>query len=311
MPTNTRALTESDQVEAYLDRPMPIVASYGGARSLWLSKVRLQEDWIPDGTVDDIATGCILTVGRTESLRHAIELISENRVSRLVVMNDSNELIGVVSKRDFARFLMSDQTSRNLEAIQVSEASGSPIQFVRRDSTIADAARLFREDNRNCAIVLDDGSADAIVTETDFCEYYSRHCPDYKKVGDFMTREFITSKSSYPILHVAHQILFQQPSVPVIDNELVGILTLSNLLSILSRKRNPSESLASAKENEVGLVQAKEIMTSDPITCGEDADLVEAARTLIAEGINSLPVLDRSSLVIGLLNKHDILKALQ
>jgi CBS domain-containing protein len=126
-----------------------------------------------------------------------------------------------------------------------------------------------------------------------------------------MTGDFVFAKSNYPVIHVAHAIVFRQPSVPVIDEELVGILTLSDLLQI--REKAPTHrrlSLHSQTENDAALLTTKELMTRDPVTTNDDADLAQAAQIMINKGIGSLPVVDRDSHVIGLLTKHDVVRAL-
>jgi CBS domain-containing protein len=42
----------------------------------------------------------------------------------------------------------------------------------------------------------------------------------------------------------------------------------------------------------------------------EDSDLAQAAQNIITKGIGSLPVIDDKSQVVGLLAKHDIVRAL-
>jgi CBS domain-containing protein len=51
-------------------------------------------------------------------------------------------------------------------------------------------------------------------------------------------------------------------------------------------------------------------MTPNPITTYEDTDLAQAAQIIISKGIGSLPVNDEEPKVVGLLTKHDIVKAL-
>ena len=51
-------------------------------------------------------------------------------------------------------------------------------------------------------------------------------------------------------------------------------------------------------------------MTRNPITANQDDDLAQAAQMIVRKGIGSLPVLDDQDTVVGLLSKHDIVKAL-
>jgi CBS domain-containing protein len=170
---------------------------------------------------------------------------------------------------------------------------------------------MFDTDNLTYAVVTNDDPLRGILTETDLCHYFSQKYPGKFKVTDFMKSDFIFAKSSYSVVHVANAIVFRQPSVPVIDEELVGILTLSDLLSI--RERIPKASgggLNPKAADDLALIRTKDLMTRHPITTREETDLAQAAQMIINKGIRSLPVIDSDSRVVGLLTKRGVVKAL-
>jgi CBS domain-containing protein len=262
-------------------------------------------------TVGDVMTEWVVTVGPSDSLLTARDLMTRNRVSQLVVIDQRNRPVGFISKRAIARFLLEDSTTRGLEDILVSEATTDSIPTLRRDFPVLNAARLFDTENLSYTVITNDNPLSGIMTETDLCHYYSQKLPHKFKVADFMTSDFIFAKSNYPAVHVAHAIIFRQPSVPVIDEELVGILTLSDILSI--REKAPKAThgrLTTKPESDVALITTKELMTPNPITIYQDTDLAQAAQIIINKGIGSLPVTDKEPKVVGLLTKHDIVKAL-
>jgi len=262
-------------------------------------------------TVGDVMTEWVVTVGPSDSLLTARDLMTRNRVSQIVVVDQRNRPIGFMSKRAIARFLLEDSTTRGLEDILVSEATTDSIPTLRRDFPVLNAARLFDTENLGYTVITNDNPLSGIMTETDLCHYYSQKLPHKFKVADFMAGDFIFAKSNYPAVHVAHAIIFRQPSVPVIDEELVGILTLSDILSI--REKAPKAThgrLTTKPESDVALITTKELMTPNPITIYQDTDLAQAAQIIINKGIGSLPVTDEEPKVVGLLTKHDIVKAL-
>ena len=263
-------------------------------------------------TVGSIMTGWVVTIPQSDSLLQARNLMSQRGVSQLVVVDEKKRPIRFISKRDLARFLMEDSTNRGLEDIFVSEASSKSMPEIREDLPVFNAARLFDIENLTCAIVTNEHPFIGIITETDLCNYFSRRIPNTFKVSDFMTRDFIFAKSSYPVVHVAQAIVFKQPSVPVIDEGLVGILTLSDLLSIGQKRHDSMQRLVFSSGNgkEVAMLTTRDLMTRDPIFAKQDDDLAQAAQTIVRKGIGSLPVLDNEGTVVGLLNKHDIVKAL-
>jgi CBS domain-containing protein len=166
-------------------------------------------------------------------------------------------------------------------------------------------------DTENCAyaIISNDKPIVGIMTETDLCHYFARRFPNRFKVNEFMTRDFVFAKSSYPIFHVAHDIVYRQPSVPVIDEELIGIVTLSDLLSIKERTHQGPSFLKSKNDSDAALITAKDLMTQNPVTTQDETDLAQASQIIINKGVGSLPVVDNESHVIGLLTKHDVVRA--
>ncbi|MGA3404346.1 MAG: CBS domain-containing protein [Candidatus Bathyarchaeia archaeon] len=258
-------------------------------------------------------TGWVVIIPQSDSLLQARNIMSQRGVSQLVVVDEKKRPIRFISKRDLARFLMEDSTNRGLEDIFVSEASSKSMPEIREDLPVFNAARLFDIENLTCAIVTNEHPFIGIITETDLCNYFSRRIPNTFKVSEFMTRDFIFAKSSYPVVHVAQAIVFKQPSVPVIDEGLVGILTLSDLLSIGQKRHGSMEHrlvFSSGNGKEVAMLTTRDLMTRDPIFAKQDDDLAQAAQTIVRKGIGSLPVLDNEGTVVGLLSKHDIVRAL-
>lgn len=269
------------------------------------------EEYSRNDTVSDVMTQWVVTVNPSDSLLTARNSMEKNRVSQLVVVDQRGRPLGFISKRDIARFLLEDDSTRDLDGIPVSEASSKSLKSLRRDLPVFNAARMFDTENIAYSVVTNDNPLSGIMTETDLCHYFSQKWPQKFKVRDFMERDFIFAKSNYPVMHVAQAIVFRQPSVPVIDEGLVGILTLSDLLSIAEKARKTIRwRLSSKPESDFALLATKDLMTPNPITAKEDADLAQAAQIIINKGVGSLPVIGSEAKVVGLLTKHAIVKAL-
>lgn len=55
------------------------------------------------------------------------------------------------------------------------------------------------------------------------------------------------------------------------------------------------------------MLTAKDIMTRDPITVSPDTELLNAARLLLEEGVNGLPVLDAQGKLVGIICQSDLI----
>lgn len=58
-------------------------------------------------------------------------------------------------------------------------------------------------------------------------------------------------------------------------------------------------------------VQIDKVMTKNPIFVGEKTSVASAAHMMVWEGIELLPVIDNRNLLIGIISRQDVLKALQ
>ena len=261
--------------------------------------------------VNDVMTRWVVTIAPSDSLLAARDSMLQNHVSQLVVVDQRQRPIGLISKRDIARFILEDTTTRDLEDIPLSEASSKSISTIKQDLPVINAARQFDADNLAYAVVENDNPLMGIITETDLCHYFSQKSPGLYKVKEFMQSDFIFAKSTYPVIHVAHAIVYRQPSVPVIDEGLVGILTLSDILSIKEKlPRSENRRLMYQNNENAALITTKDLMTRNPTVTQENADLAQAAQIIVTKGVGSLPVTDSNSKVVGLLVKHDIVRAL-
>ena len=55
------------------------------------------------------------------------------------------------------------------------------------------------------------------------------------------------------------------------------------------------------------MLTAKDIMTRDPITVSPDTELPYAAKLLLEEGVNGLPVLDAQGKLVGIICQSDLI----
>ncbi|MBW3667190.1 MAG: CBS domain-containing protein [Actinobacteria bacterium] len=137
------------------------------------------------------------------------------------------------------------------------------------------------------------------------------------RVRYLMTTDVITIGPQASLKEAARRMLEAGVSgLPVTDGEgrLVGIVTEADFLATESERGNKSrtsrmlrlftgEAEPFARERKVG-----DVMTTDLVTVGPDADHSEAARIMEKTKVKRLPVVDGSKLR-GLVSRADILRA--
>ncbi|HXX53580.1 MAG TPA: CBS domain-containing protein [Thermodesulfovibrionales bacterium] len=137
-------------------------------------------------------------------------------------------------------------------------------------------------------------------------------------VQDVMTQDVISTQKYESIMHVA-QILSERSisGLPVVDkeNHVIGIITQADILSILGiRKENTFKDLLKHMLGEP-LPECRmgdfvgDIMTSPAHTIKPRANIAEVARLMDAKSIRRLPVVNENNVLVGIISRADILKA--
>jgi len=137
-------------------------------------------------------------------------------------------------------------------------------------------------------------------------------------VQEVMTKEIIAVQKYESVLHVADILSEKNISgLPVVDkgNRVIGIITQADILSVVGiRKEHTLKDLLKhmlgepLPEKKVGDIVA-DIMASPAVTIKPNASIAVAAQILDEKRIRRLPVVDDNNVLIGLISRADILKA--
>lgn len=139
------------------------------------------------------------------------------------------------------------------------------------------------------------------------------------QVKDIMTTNIISVKEESSAQAVADLIVQHQiHAVPIVNElfELQGIVAEGDffyqhqgstsmaayLVNKLSKKKEVTGSLSEISVND--------IMASPCITIDPDASVAEAGKLLVEKNFNTLPVVDKSNTLVGIVTAHDVLKVL-
>lgn len=104
--------------------------------------------------------------------------------------------------------------------------------------------------------------------------------------------------------------------LPVTDESgaLIGMITEADFVKSESGRRAAKRArllrwLTSQDEVPDHRLAVSDVMTTEVVTLGPDADHAEAARVMRKAGIKRIPVLDGSGKLVGLVSRSDILRA--
>jgi CBS domain-containing protein len=137
-------------------------------------------------------------------------------------------------------------------------------------------------------------------------------------VRDVMTKNVLSITKYESIMEVANVLTEKNISgLPVVDKEhkVIGIITQADILSMVgvSREHTFKDLLKymlgeRLPERRIGDLVG-DIMTSPALTIRPDANIAEAVKIMDEKRIRRLTVVDENNLLIGILTRADILKA--
>jgi len=268
-----------------------------------------------------IMTKKIITCSSAATLLQVQQLMVNNSISRVVIVNENNQPVGIITQKDMIDFLVADKSKRGNEEIKAEEVMTKKLITAKPKTPIAKIAETMAKKGISSIIIVDDkGKLDGIATKTDIIKYCCALRGAYK-VQEFMTAKPVTVKPSQSVFLVASLMAEHSISRVIVatDNETkpAGIITVSDM-AMMSKLLKPAKVLkegkplvmrgAIAPSKNVYLLTAGDIMTADPITVNKTADLADAAELMAKHKISGLPVTDKGKLV-GIITKSDIIRA--
>jgi len=113
------------------------------------------------------------TVYTDDNLQFAQDLMNWRYIRHIPVVNDSNEVVGLLTHRDLLKFSFSARDTQ--VSIPIHEVMQKDIQTIAPGASIQIAADLMLGNKFGCLPVVKKGKLVGILTEADFVRYVSDH----------------------------------------------------------------------------------------------------------------------------------------
>ncbi len=134
--------------------------------------------------VRDRMTSEVITVGVSEPIRRAWNLVEEKRLRRFPVM-DGDRLVGIITDRDIRNATASSVVLTEkkyhdylLDTVRVESIMTQDPRTVTPDTGLKEAARIILEMQVGGLPVVEDGRLVGIITETDLIRTLIEMLPD-------------------------------------------------------------------------------------------------------------------------------------
>lgn len=278
--------------------------------------------------VKDVMSDEVVVMQDTQQVAYARNLMLKHGFSRIVVVNQQGNPVGIVTERDITQKLRGNGPTwrrRPIDKIAISRVMNKDLITVSPGENVKETVELMLKNDISSLPVVDQDGLAGIITKTDLMRVYNDKCTGRWKVSDLMTPEVITVNENHAITHVIS--LMEENKIGRIvvirDNEPVGMISSENIS--FAQVDDPETGVnveriyfvrpvAEGEENRnartISMLTAGDIMTQDLQQLQPDNDASQAAELMIEKDISGLPVVNDGELV-GILTKTDIIKGIQ
>jgi len=261
----------------------------------------------------------VVTCAPSSSLYDILELLAENRIARVVMLDQKSKPAGIVSEKDVIEFLLGDEDMRGLDEIRAEELATSTLSTIKASAPVEEAAETMMRKKISSLVVMD-GELEGIITKADVVTYLAlagSSCP----VTRFMTPNPITVKPSHSVFAVIGLMLKHRISRVIVidrDSKPTGIITiaditLANNVTNLSRLYVSSgPELASdllKRAVVIRRITARDFMSDQPLCVNQNSTLSIAAKLMSTHRISGLPVVEENGKLTGIVSKTDMTQA--
>lgn len=269
-------------------------------------------------TLGDVMTKSVVVTTDTTSLDYVRGLMLQHRISRVVIVSEHSEPIGIITDKDLLRFTLTGGIN-NLNDVIAHEVMSKPLVKESEAALVSSCARRMLESGISSVVVVHGETVAGIVTKTDLCMFYAVNGGTDERVQQRMTARPITVHANQNILDAARIMVGKGISrIPVVNDRLEGIVALADLTAfnpalssaiILAKSRDPLLIAKAVLPKDAGPTVIGDIMTRNPMTVLDSAYLSDAAKSMITHHVSGLPVLDARNLLDGIVTKTDVTKA--
>lgn len=132
-----------------------------------------------------------------------------------------------------------------MDDIFVARVMSADVKTVSPETLVEDAAQEMLEHGIGSVVAVDDeGRLEGILTTTDFVKIVAERQPkDRTPVSEYMTTDIVTAGPQDTIQDAADAMIkhgFHHMPVLTADEEVIGIITTTDLTGYLSQERAPS-----------------------------------------------------------------------
>jgi|CXWL01.1.fsa_nt_gi CBS domain-containing protein len=196
--------------------------------------------------VDRIMTSPLLTIAPDRPMLDASHLMETNHV-RYLCVSDKDEIVGIISMRDLARYFVDSEGGpiHDLDNVYrpLSVLMHRTLETIASERTVLEAAQAMAEKRIGSLLVMEAGEMVGIVTETDVVRKgMATQLPaNSTKVGSVMNYPLIQIDINRTVRDASRLMAEERIRHLAVteDNKVVGIVSVRDLVKIVSVRDKP------------------------------------------------------------------------
>ena len=267
-----------------------------------------------------------ITAKPSTTLLEARDSLFRHKIRRLVVLDEKEKPIGLITEKDIAKSIFNLGT-RSIKSVKVGDFMSKNLITITKGNTVYDCAKLMSRHRISSVVVINkDGTLAGLVTKTDLVSVFLTQSTSTLKVASIMTKNVITAEPGDSLLLIESLLINHRISRVIIQRNRrpVGIITYRDFMPAkiphwIAEFADPKElkeyhrrSVPEFNANQLNYLlpfKAVDIMAPNPIIIDANDDVGLAAMLMIRNNISGLPVV-RKGLLVGIITKSDIVKAI-
>ena len=196
--------------------------------------------------VNQIMTSPLLTITPDRPMLDASHLMETNQI-RYLCVSDKDEIVGIISVRDLARYFVDSEGGpiRDLDNVYrpLSVLMRTTMETIASERTVQEAAQTMAEKRIGSLLVLEAGEMVGIVTETDLVRKViaARLPASSTRVGAVMNYPLIQIDINHTVRDASRLMAEKRIRHLAVteENKVVGLLSVRDLVKMVSVRDKP------------------------------------------------------------------------
>ena len=262
------------------------IASDGLVISSW--------NWL---NVGDVMSKEVATISPEEIVISAAKIMSDNKISFLVVMESGN-VEGIITETDVLRRV--GNKSKDFYRTKLGRIMSSPVESVTSDLSVIDASKIMGVKHIKRLPIMDEGKLVGIVTQTDLVRALTSYGL-WRDISEIMSRNIAGIQMDASVAEAAEIMTSRKIScIMVMDgDDVAGVLTEKDLLGrVVALQRDPTNT------------RMEEVMSSPVTSIPSNFSVFSASKVMEEMNIRRLVIM-KDKRLCGVLTQTDIFMAVR